>query len=130
MYALSPRSGPIFGLQPRLPLRQISRIEQQPLDLGQRIVIIRWIKIVDKVTAHFRNRRAVGSNAELALDEALTRLAAVEPELARLVELRFFTGLGVEEAVRTLGVSPRTAKRNWSYARAWLRREMDRSQRG
>jgi DNA-directed RNA polymerase specialized sigma24 family protein len=62
----------------------------------------------------------------LALDEALTRLAAVEPELARLVELRFFTGLSVEEAAGILGISPRTAKRNWSYARAWLRREMDR----
>jgi RNA polymerase sigma factor (TIGR02999 family) len=63
----------------------------------------------------------------LALDEALTKLAASEPELAKLVELRFFTGLGVEEAAKALGVSPRTVKRDWSYARAWLRREMDRA---
>lgn len=62
----------------------------------------------------------------LALDEALTRLASREPELARLVQLRFFTGLSVEEAAEALGVSPRTAKRNWAFARAWLRREMDR----
>jgi RNA polymerase sigma factor (TIGR02999 family) len=63
----------------------------------------------------------------LALDEALMKLAAAEPELAQLVKLRFFTGLSVEEAAEALGVSPRTAKRNWSYARAWLRREMDRA---
>ncbi len=62
----------------------------------------------------------------LALDEALTKLAAVEPEMARLVELRYFAGLTVEDAAQALGVSPRNAKRNWAYARAWLRREMDR----
>ena len=63
----------------------------------------------------------------LALDAALGKLATTQPELARLVELRFFTGLSVEEAALALGVSPRTAKRNWSYARAWLRPEMDRT---
>ncbi len=62
----------------------------------------------------------------LALDEALTELAREEPELARLVELRYFAGLTVEQSALALNVSPRTAKRNWSYARAWLRREMDR----
>jgi RNA polymerase sigma factor (TIGR02999 family) len=62
----------------------------------------------------------------LALDEALTKLAVAEPELAQLVELRYFAGLTVEQAAQSLGVSPRTAKRNWAYARAWLRREMDR----
>jgi RNA polymerase sigma factor (TIGR02999 family) len=61
----------------------------------------------------------------LALDEALTKFAATEPDVARLVELRFFMGLSVEGAAQALGISPRTAKRNWSYARAWLRREMD-----
>ena len=63
----------------------------------------------------------------LALDEALAKLAAEEPESARLVELRYFAGLTIEQAAAALGVSPRTAKRNWSYARAWLRREMDRA---
>jgi RNA polymerase sigma factor (TIGR02999 family) len=62
----------------------------------------------------------------LALDEALKKFAATDPETARLVELRFFAGLSVEEAARAIGISERTAKRNWSYARAWLRREMDR----
>jgi RNA polymerase sigma factor (TIGR02999 family) len=56
----------------------------------------------------------------LALDEALTRLAAEDPIKARLVELRFFAGLSVEEAARCLGISRATADRYWAYARAWL----------
>lgn len=62
-----------------------------------------------------------------AVDEALSRLADQMPELAKFVELRFFAGMTVEEAARCLGVSERTAYRNWTYARAWLRRELDRS---
>jgi len=61
----------------------------------------------------------------LALDVALDRLAAVDPELARLVELRYFTGLTVDETAKAMGVSPRTTKRNWAYARAWLHRELN-----
>jgi RNA polymerase sigma factor (TIGR02999 family) len=61
----------------------------------------------------------------LALDEALTKLAAGEPELARLVQLRYFAGLTIEQAAQALGISSRTAKRDWAYARAWLRRQMD-----
>lgn len=61
----------------------------------------------------------------LSLDEALHRLAETEPQLAKMVELRYFTGLTIEETAKVLGVSPRTTKRNWAYARAWLRREMD-----
>jgi RNA polymerase sigma factor (TIGR02999 family) len=56
----------------------------------------------------------------LALDEALTRLAAEEPECARLVKLRFFAGLTQDEAAGVLGVTRRTADRYWAYARAWL----------
>ena len=56
----------------------------------------------------------------LALDEAMTRLAAEEPQCARLVKLRFFAGLTQEEAAKALGVSRRTADRSWAYARAWL----------
>jgi RNA polymerase sigma factor (TIGR02999 family) len=55
-----------------------------------------------------------------ALDEALTRLAAEDPLKARLVELRFFAGLSVEDAGRCLGISRATADRWWAYARAWL----------
>jgi len=63
----------------------------------------------------------------IALDEALTRLAEFDPEQARLVELRFFGGLSVEEAAGVLGVSRTTVKRNWNLAKAWLARELRRS---
>jgi RNA polymerase sigma factor (TIGR02999 family) len=58
------------------------------------------------------------------LDAALTRLAAEDPQAARLVELRHFAGLSVSEAAQVLGISPRTADRVWAYARAWLHREI------
>ncbi len=54
------------------------------------------------------------------LDRALNQLALEEPRLSRLVELRFFGGLKIEEASALLGCSPRTAKRDWAFARAWL----------
>lgn len=60
----------------------------------------------------------------LALDEALEKLAARDPEKARLVELRYFAGLTGEQAAAVLGVSPTTADRHWAYARAWLRAEV------
>jgi RNA polymerase sigma factor (TIGR02999 family) len=56
----------------------------------------------------------------LALNEALTRLAEEDPIKARLVELRFFAGLSVEDAALCLGISRATADRYWAYARAWL----------
>jgi RNA polymerase sigma factor (sigma-70 family) len=62
----------------------------------------------------------------LALDEALSRLEALEPRWSRLVELRFFAGLTVGETASVLGVSPATVKRDWSFARAWLYRELHR----
>ena len=63
----------------------------------------------------------------LALDEALTKLADVHPREAELVQLLYFGGLTLPEAARTLGVSPRTAGRLWSFSRAWLRREIEPS---
>ena len=60
----------------------------------------------------------------LPLDEALTRLAALQPRLAKVVELRFFGGLEVEETAALLACSPRTVKRDWVLARAWLVREL------
>jgi RNA polymerase sigma factor (TIGR02999 family) len=60
----------------------------------------------------------------LALDEALSRLAAIDPRVIRLVELHFFTGLTIRETATVLGVSPATVKRDWSIARAWLYREL------
>ena len=63
----------------------------------------------------------------LALDQALDRLALIDQQQSRLVELRFFSGLTIEEAAVALGTSPGTVKRDWSTARAWLFREMSRS---
>lgn len=62
----------------------------------------------------------------VALDEALTRLEEIEPRLGRVVELRFFGGLSVEEAAEALDVSPRTVKRDWRSARIFLHRELAR----
>jgi RNA polymerase sigma factor (TIGR02999 family) len=62
----------------------------------------------------------------LALDEALDRLAAIDAQQSRLVELRFFSGLTIEEAAVALGISAGTVKREWSTAKAWLFREMSR----
>ena len=60
----------------------------------------------------------------VALDEALERLAAIDPDQARLVELRFFGGLTVEETAEAMDISPATVKRHWTVARAWLAREL------
>lgn len=60
----------------------------------------------------------------LDLDDALTKLAAEEPELAKLVELRFFAGLTIDECAQALEISPRTVTRNWAFVRAWLGREL------
>lgn len=65
------------------------------------------------------------SAAELIdLDRSLDRLSAEEPRLARLVEVRFFGGLTVEEAAEVLDCSPRTVKRDWAFARAWLLKDL------
>lgn len=64
----------------------------------------------------------------VALDEALTRLAEIDAQKARLVELRFFGGLSIEEAAQVLEVSPATVKRNWTVAKAWLARELSIAQ--
>jgi len=61
----------------------------------------------------------------IALDDALTRLSDVDSDLARLVELRYFGGMTVEETADALGVSPATVKRQWAAARAWLKRAIE-----
>ena len=63
----------------------------------------------------------------LALDEALTDFALEHPDKARLVQLRYFAGLTIPEAAEALGISPSTADRHWSYARAWLYRRLKSS---
>ena len=66
----------------------------------------------------------------LALDEALTKLAAQEPVKAELVKLRFFAGMTIPEAAAVLGISEATAERYWTYARVWLYCEIDGQPRG
>jgi RNA polymerase sigma factor (TIGR02999 family) len=93
---------------------------------------------------HARNRRAakrgagapqlsldarIGPQAKsevdlIALDSALTKLAAMDLQQSRLIELRFFAGLSIQEAALVMGVSTRTVERSWTAARAWLRVEM------
>jgi RNA polymerase sigma factor (TIGR02999 family) len=63
----------------------------------------------------------------LALDDALTRLEQLDPEKSRMVELRFFSGLSVEETAKVMGVSPRTIDRKWQTAKAWLHREIGKA---
>ena len=60
----------------------------------------------------------------VALDDALRRLAALDPRKARLVELRYFAGLGTDDVAESLGISPATVAREWAVARMWLRREL------
>lgn len=69
------------------------------------------------------------SDELLAVDEALTRLAAMDPQQARVVELRFFGGLDVEECAEALKISPATVKRDWNVARAWLYRQLNSEQK-
>ena len=60
----------------------------------------------------------------LALNEALDRLAELDPQQARIVELRYFAGLTIDEIAAAIGVSAGTVKRDWSVAKAWLYREL------
>ena len=78
---------------------------------------------LDDAPALFSNDR---SEELLALDEALSRLGESAPRQSRTVELRYFGGLTVEETALALGVAPKTVKRDWSVAKAWLHREISR----
>lgn len=64
------------------------------------------------------------SHLHLIIDELLTRLATIDPQEARIVELRYFAGLSVAQTAEVVGISPATVKREWSVAKAWLMREM------
>ena len=73
--------------------------------------------------------KAYGSDIDLlALSEALERLAKLDLQQSRIVELRYFGGLTVDDTSEFLGISPTTVNRSWSSARAWLRRELRRGQ--
>jgi RNA polymerase sigma factor (sigma-70 family) len=66
----------------------------------------------------------------LAVNEALEKLAKLDPAKAELVKLRYFVGMSIEEASEALGISERTAKRYWTFARAWLSEEIRAQQKG
>jgi RNA polymerase sigma factor (TIGR02999 family) len=96
--------------------------------------------LVDHARRHAASKRGGGAGAltleatlepaverelsVVALDDTLSRLAALDPRQARLVELRFFGGLDVEETAEVLGISSATVKREWRTAKAWLHREL------
>jgi RNA polymerase sigma factor (sigma-70 family) len=61
----------------------------------------------------------------IALDDALNRLALLDAQQSKIVELRFFGGLSVEDASQVLGISPATVKRDWAMAKAWLHKELN-----
>jgi RNA polymerase sigma factor (TIGR02999 family) len=85
---------------------------------------------VDRVSLHDTLVAAANEDAMLpALDEALKRLESIDPEQAKIIELRYFVGLSVEEASDALGISPATLKRRWAMARAWLFRELSEASR-
>jgi RNA polymerase sigma-70 factor, ECF subfamily len=64
----------------------------------------------------------------VALDEAMERLAQIDPRKSKLVELRFFGGMSIEETAEVLGIAPATVKRDWNFAKAWLYRELTRDE--
>jgi RNA polymerase sigma-70 factor (ECF subfamily) len=83
-----------------------------------------------RVRVSFENAVVASGEASidiLALHESLDRLLVLDPQLARIVELRFFGGLTVEDTAEILDSSPATIKRNWSMAKAWLRNELEKS---
>jgi RNA polymerase sigma factor (TIGR02999 family) len=94
--------------------------------------------LVDRARAKLTAKRDGGLRVELpditaplpdlellALDEALSKLAVIKPDHAKLIELRFFAGMTGKDAAECLGLSPSTADRMWSYARAWLKVELE-----
>jgi RNA polymerase sigma factor (TIGR02999 family) len=81
----------------------------------------------ERVSLHDVDRFTVEPEVDLvALNEALEGLEQIDPSQCRIVEMRYFSGLTIEEIAEVVGVSPATVKREWSTARAWLRRELSR----
>jgi RNA polymerase sigma-70 factor (ECF subfamily) len=123
-------------------------VEQRSVDwqgrahfLGIAAQIMRRI-LIDHARGHLREKRGGGQEAVpldealvfspeqshelMKLDESLDRLTALDPRQGKIVELRFFGGLTVEETAEVLGISPKTVKREWSVAKAWLHGDLRR----
>ncbi|HEX6732288.1 MAG TPA: sigma-70 family RNA polymerase sigma factor [Pyrinomonadaceae bacterium] len=82
-----------------------------------------------RVSLDDANLTAKAANLDIiAVDEALERLAQIDEQQSKIVELRFFSGLTVEETAEVLKISPATVKRDWSMAKAWLHREISRNE--
>ena len=120
----------------RLPDAEALAYENRDHYLRLASVVMRRV-LVDRARARLADKRDGGIRVTLvddvagtddrsvnllALDDALTRLAAAEPRCAQVVELRFFGGLDIPGTARVLGISPATVKRDWLFARAWLAR--------
>jgi RNA polymerase sigma factor (TIGR02999 family) len=126
-------------------------LDQRPFDTENRAhflaVASRLMRqiLVDQARSHAAVKRGASRRVELdvslvaaktkttdvvALDDALTGLAKLDEQQGRIVEMRFFGGLGVEEIAEVLGVSASTVKRDWNVAKAWLTREMKKGSRG
>lgn len=78
--------------------------------------------LVTKIAARAARQNTV--RRRRALDEALRALEAVDPRKGRIVELRYFVGLGIEETAHVMSISPMTVRREWTRAKAWLYREL------
>ena len=117
------------------------RVENHAHFLGIAAQLMRWILVDYERSRHAAKRgagvtrvtlspevatlRSPGRDVNLlALDEALGKLAKLDPQQSRIVELRYFAGLSVEDVSQFLGISPATVKRSWASARAWLLREL------
>ena len=116
-------------------------VEHRPHFLAVASRLMRQI-LVDHARGHRAAKRGGGIKLELndamnaykpqnldllALDNALNELAKMDPQQSRIVELRFFGGLSIDETAEIVGVSPTTVKREWATARAWLKRAVGRS---
>ncbi len=134
----------LLGHPPQLA--QLAEAENRAHFFGIAAQVMRQV-LVDHARAHASAKRggawqrisltaaqfdAAGDPHEielLALDQALTRLAAFDPQLARLVELRYFADLTIAETAHVLGISSATVKREWQTARTWLQRELRRGEK-
>lgn len=126
----------------RLMKQGPAEIEHRPHFLAVASRLMRQI-LVDHARGHRAAKRGGGFKLELndsmnaqqpqnvdlvALDDALNELAKLDPQQSRIVELRFFGGLSIDDTAEIVGASPTTVKREWATARAWLRREVRRAE--
>jgi RNA polymerase sigma factor (TIGR02999 family) len=113
-----------FGLAAQL-MRRILVDHARAQHAEKRGGLVTHVSLDDALGGDPSEPRAHGPAADvLAIDEALERLATIDPDQARIVELRFFAGLSIEETAHVLKRSPRTVKREWRLARAWLYRAL------